>query len=60
MVLIGETDPAEDRKRGEEDQGRVEEDKSGLSDETVFKCDEKGSKEGCCGAAIKAAKGEIG
>lgn len=39
LVFVGKADPEEDGERGEEDEGRVEEDVSGLGDETILESD---------------------
>lgn len=46
LVLVGEPDPEEGRQGGEEDDGRVEEDEAGLSDEAVLEGDEQRAEEG--------------
>lgn len=41
LILVAEPDPEEGGEGCEEDEGGVEEDVTGLSDHSVFKCDEE-------------------
>jgi hypothetical protein len=56
LVLVTEADPEEDCERGEEDEGGVEKDISGLGDDGVFESEEKRGKERSCRAAVEAAE----
>lgn len=59
-VLVGEAGPAEGGETGEEDEGRVQQDMPGLSDEAVFEGDEEGGEEGRGRPTRESAHGEVG
>ena len=60
FILVAESDPEEDRERGEEDERGVEEDVPGLGDKSVLEGDEEGGQQGGGGAAVEGAKGQVG
>lgn len=60
LVLVAESDPEEDSERGEEDEGRVEEDVAGLRDKSVLECDEERGEERSGCSAVERAQCEVG
>lgn len=42
-MLVGERSPTENGQGGKDDQGRIEQNKSGLGDKTVFEEDQAGA-----------------
>lgn len=60
LVFVAEASPEEDGEGGEEDEGRIKEDVSGLGDHAIFEGYEHGGEEGGCGSTVESAEGEVG
>lgn len=60
VILIAEACPCEGCEGGEEDEWRIEEDMTGLGNQSILKGDEERGEEGGGDTAVECAKREVG
>ncbi len=60
VVLIAEGSPSECGESGEEDEGGIEEDVTGLGDQAILESDQEGGQEGGGDSAVQCAESKVG